>query len=1134
LLPVQVSTRDGANVATVSLNWTVAAPAGAQVVTVVFDPANAITEDDETNNRGRYALVVSTADPVAKLAATLTADPTYAEANTTVSVDALVQNIGNVPLSSVVLTFTATAAGATPITGAATLASLARNDFVQLHLGAFTPAADGTWVITLAASDPSITMVADPKSVTIGPFASATAITATPARVPVSLPLVRCQTHVSRTNTIAQPVDPLIAIVVASLNKGLSWQAPVLRATINADRSCYKCHVQSQGMVSFELSRAVAGANVDPSTEQYLYDETLSHEANGYTNAGSHTAFTVAAWSLSFWHDTAAAQPHLLSATDRLLTWQNADGSFDCDRCEASMNNREAMTMMAMTAIARSWQLTHDARYQDALARSANWAIAVDLQAEAHTWGAEAAARIGIGLSYATPNLTDERLAAAAQARLEAVKSYLQSIQNTDGTFQTLGVVTPDRPVVRTAQGLYALALAGVPGSDPKFRAGLLWLINAQEQNGGWRESNGEDISTIERWIDESTWAMIAMPTAFQRLGRFDVDLQVTLPPGARLVSAATEPAATTTGADGTNVRWHLPDLSDTGTDIVFNVDLGSIADGEARAVASAATVSYKHPFTGAAESRSVTIPSVTGYAPLAVQLSTDHSSYGASANVTVTEAIANLGATPDGVTNTVSVRDANGTTVATLAAGEALPAASRPFAGWHFAAPMTGTAPEDSSLHVVYTTVDFHQLLGALGSGATFDTNSIRVSSDLAPAVELPYSFTTDGVHPDSGMLRVVLPSSTAPSSPFALHVFFDTIDHGFKPPSLYNGMAKGETGGLLARYWSIDTATSTPWLSDPSGIVRDRLLASGIQPVLTLPYNSLTNGDYWTLEWSGALLVPESGTYQMRMGSDDGSWAYIDGQLLFSLPGIHTYAEATTSINLTAGLHSIRLVMFDWTGGTNFFFVWARPGRGFEDITAPYLLPTAGTSTVGAPALLPEAAVSRTYVWNTGASAAGGYSVSAALRNGAAIITGASTPFTITPSSQVTATIATDKASYEAATTVHVTGAAQYAAGNSTLTNLTATLSIAGGSGGPLATRSVPIATLVGGSIVPLSLDWPVASSGPGTYTATIVVTNAAGATLVQSSVPFSLRPSSQSGAGVTGTFTVPPSAAHGSTVT
>jgi uncharacterized repeat protein (TIGR01451 family) len=1150
ILPANVVTNLGSSIAVVSFNWVVNASSGPQTISCFFDPQNVIAESDETNNVASTGIVVSTPDPIKKLVGTLTVTPPSAEPNTAVAIRALVQNQGNVPLSDVVLDYTVTLGGVPTFTGSITLASLAKFAYADLAVGSFTPAADGTYAVALTPEDPAVMVVVSATSVSVAPFAGAT-LTAVPAKVPISLPLAQCHLHVSRANTIAMPDDPLLPVIQQALERGLSWTSNAV-IVYGVNQNCMRCHVQTQGIVAIEQTRSLAGITLTDAENQNagtVFGQLTAlqapdgHEINqtsGYYQIKTPTILT--AWSLSFWHDADEAEPYLLRSLSYLATVQSGDGSFPCDRCDGSFGNLESMTMMAVTAFARAHHETNDPTYLGPMVRGLQWELAYPYE-NAPPWQV---ARTIIGLEAGLPEVSDPTLGASIGQRVTTLAANLRSKQNPDGSFGNYQVY----PILSTAQALYALSLAGARGDDPQVRSAITYILNLQRANGGWSERTPSDPNDQNQalWVDETTWAMIALPAAFRKLGEFDVDASVTLPSSVDLASSSIPPASAASITEGTTYVWHFAGVTDTGSDLYFNVKLNGIGPGQTLPVASAASLQYADPYSGDPLGQSLAIPSVTGFAPLDLTITTDRGSYSGGDTVMITETVTNVGTTSANITNDLEIRDSTGLRVATVAAADPVSGLPPlPFAGWHYSVPVTFSAPAAGGTSLVAFSLSFTQLLGELGAGGTFDPNSIRISSDDNPAAEWYFSYQPGSPDPASGQIVVDVPSAVVPGSVVALHVYFDVLENGLKPASPFNQLTGtgSPVGGLLATYYLLDSAHSNTDATDPSQLVF-------IEPPIvqrvenyggTLPPGLPPN--YWATVYTGAIYAYTTGQYIFDMGSIDRAWLYLDGQFVMS-PGAGAFqVEHRGSANptLSQGYHSFKLIVFH-VNGYELFVEWLQPGKNWEFLgQSPTIFTdvpatSAADVNVGSPFAVPSTPVTLTYLWNTGTTAAGPYSAVATLRQSGAFVNSAGAGFAIASASQVSASVATDKTIYDPPDIVHASGGVRYASGNTLLSGLSATISIVGPSGVTLASSTSAMPQMSPGQTMPIGLDWPVGSSPAGTYQATLSVRNPSGNILATQGAPFTVRSTSQTGLGVSATAsagaTVPQGGALAFTIT
>lgn len=95
------------------------------------------------------------------------------------------------------------------------------------------------------------------------------------------------------------------------------------------------------------------------------------------------------------------------------------------------------------------------------------------------------------------------------------------------------------------------------------------------------------------------------------------------------------------------------------------------------------------------------------------------------------------------------------------------------------------------------------------------------------------------------------------------------------------------------------------------------------------------------FSLEWTGALAVPEDGDYTFSLTSDDGSTLEIDGAMVVDNGGAHLRQRVTGTRRLAAGVHPIRVRYFQGGDHSSFTLLWTRTTEGFAPIPAHRLLP-------------------------------------------------------------------------------------------------------------------------------------------------------------------------------------------------
>ena len=104
----------------------------------------------------------------------------------------------------------------------------------------------------------------------------------------------------------------------------------------------------------------------------------------------------------------------------------------------------------------------------------------------------EAVKRAAAWLARADTPTTEDRLwrllglawAGTDRNAVRAATKELVSLQRTDGGWSDLPSMTSN--VYATGRALYVLHTAGVPVSDPAYRRGVEFLLNAQTEDGSW------------------------------------------------------------------------------------------------------------------------------------------------------------------------------------------------------------------------------------------------------------------------------------------------------------------------------------------------------------------------------------------------------------------------------------------------------------------------------------------------------------------------------------------------------------------------------------------------------------------------------------------------------------------------
>ncbi len=129
------------------------------------------------------------------------------------------------------------------------------------------------------------------------------------------------------------------------------------------------------------------------------------------------------------------------------------------------------------------------------------------------------------------------------------------------------------------------------------------------------------------------------------------------------------------------------------------------------------------------------------------------------------------------------------------------------------------------------------------------------------------------------------------------------------------------------------------------PPALVRNDLLITPNNP-LREPFSIL---------WRGKLAAPTSGLYTIGTRSDDGSFVFIDGQLVVDNGGSHGAQDRSGQVTLAQGFHDIEVRYNELGGSREMQLWWQPPGQGRAIIDSAYLFPLEGDEIPAGLALPP-----------------------------------------------------------------------------------------------------------------------------------------------------------------------------------
>jgi hexosaminidase len=121
-------------------------------------------------------------------------------------------------------------------------------------------------------------------------------------------------------------------------------------------------------------------------------------------------------------------------------------------------------------------------------------------------------------------------------------------------------------------------------------------------------------------------------------------------------------------------------------------------------------------------------------------------------------------------------------------------------------------------------------------------------------------------------------------------------------------------------------------PWKGETAPL--PSAFSGGAATVVDSPSVPKTAPDPVAILFEGGLVVETPGRYTLKLGSDDGSVLYINGQKVVSNDGQHPYVEATATVDLLAGTYPMQLVYFDSGGGRRLTLSCSRAGQPIAPI--------------------------------------------------------------------------------------------------------------------------------------------------------------------------------------------------------
>ena len=148
-------------------------------------------------------------------------------------------------------------------------------------------------------------------------------------------------------------------------------------------------------------------------------------------------------------------------------------------------------------------------------------------------------------------------------------------------------------------------------------------------------------------------------------------------------------------------------------------------------------------------------------------------------------------------------------------------------------------------------------------------------------------------------------------------------------------------ETAGLLAEYFdNSGLSYNGSLMPDLSSRTADyqRPESDINQPSTLNAWGGLDSRfeDYWSVRYTGAIIIPESGNWTFYLDSDDGTVLWIDEVEVVNNQGIHSMSETSNSTWLDAGPHRLRTEFFEHGAHAGYILSWSGPNQTKQVIPA------------------------------------------------------------------------------------------------------------------------------------------------------------------------------------------------------
>ncbi|MEZ6037116.1 MAG: PA14 domain-containing protein [Planctomycetota bacterium] len=220
--------------------------------------------------------------------------------------------------------------------------------------------------------------------------------------------------------------------------------------------------------------------------------------------------------------------------------------------------------------------------------------------------------------------------------------------------------------------------------------------------------------------------------------------------------------------------------------------------------------------------------------------------------------------------------------------------------------------APAPAAVAVDAATIGLgERLVAELGCGACHDPRRLDALSDATDHAQLT-AFLIDPMQRSPGLAHVPLPSDEARA--IAAYLLRGQSVDGHLAPGFAYECFELEIG------------------DDEPDLARREAAATGFAERVHADLGTRKNN--YALRFTARLDVPTAGEWTFAVGSDDGSWLYVDEQLVVANGGRKPHKVERGTVRLTAGAHALRVVYTQAGGGKSLEVKWRGPGLDEQEL--------------------------------------------------------------------------------------------------------------------------------------------------------------------------------------------------------